>query len=73
MKKWREKKLKNANDIDEKLSADYDIPIAKVSQLKKVRNEYMGSLNDDELMIFHIEWTKVCNLLKGGKRNAKRI
>ena len=65
--------MKNANDIDEKLSADYNIPIEKVSNLKKVRNEYMGALNDDELMIFHIEWTKVCNILKGGKRNAKRL
>ena len=73
MKKWREKKLKNANDIVEKLSADYNIPIAKVRHLKKVRDKYMRPLNDDELMIFHIEWTKVCNLLKGGKRNAKRL
>ena len=65
--------MKNANDIDEKLSVDYNIPIAKVSQLKKVRDKYMRVLKDDELMIFHLEWTKVCNLLKGGKRNVKRL
>lgn len=65
--------MKNVNDINEKLSADYNIPIAKVSQLKKVRDKYMRSLDDDELMIFHIEWTKICNLLKGGKRNVKRV
>lgn len=62
-----------ANNIDEELSTKYNIPIAKVRHLKKVRNEHMGSLNDNEVMNFHNEWTKICNLLKGGKRNAKRV